>query len=317
MGEVFETTDLEVAERIPSSAYGTSLRIDPRGQRHGFRRVHSSLGPQVWFARTRFTMSCDFTSTPMGVLVIGQLRDGRLAYHSDGSERPLRPGDVCLAFQPDHPYTATFEDADMEAAFIDPALLSQVAEGEPGRARRPVRVTGYQPVSPQAARTWKATYAYIRDTVLATPATAGQPLLEANAARLLAAAAMTAFPNTALTDPTIEDRHDAPPATLRRAAVFIDEYAHEDITITDIAAAASVTIRAVQLAFRRHLDTTPTEYLRRVRLDHAHRDLRAADPARDSVAAVAYRWGFPSPSRFAAYYRAAYGVLPGDTLRRR
>jgi AraC-like DNA-binding protein len=46
-------------------------------------------------------------------------------------------------------------------------------------------------------------------------------------------------------------------------------------------------------------------------------ELIGADPARDSVTAVAYRWGFPSPSRFAAYYRAAYGVPPGDTLRRR
>jgi transcriptional regulator GlxA family with amidase domain len=75
-----------------------------------------------------------------------------------------------------------------------------------------------------------------------------------------------------------------------------------------------VTIRAVQLAFRWHRDTTPTDYLRRVRLDHAHHGLLAADPARDSVTAVAYRQG---PSRFAAYYRAAYGVPPGDTLRQR
>ena len=136
-------------------------------------------------------------------------------------------------------------------------------------------------------------------------------------ARLLAATVLTAFPNTALTDPAIEDRRDAHPATLRRAVAFIDEHAHTDVTTADIAAAAHVTIRAVQLAFRRHLDTTPTEYLRRVRLDHAHHDLLAADPTRDSVTATAYRWGFPSPSRFAAYYRAAYGVPPGETLRRR
>ena len=59
---------------------------------------------------------------------------------------------------------------------------------------------------------------------------------------------------------------------------FIEENAHADITVADIAAAASVTVRAIQLAFRRHLDTTPLEYLRRVRLGHAHRDLLAADP---------------------------------------
>jgi transcriptional regulator GlxA family with amidase domain len=163
----------------------------------------------------------------------------------------------------------------------------------------------------------RATYAYIRDTVLASRVTAGQPLLASSASQLLAAAALAAFPNNALTDPTIEDRRDAHPDTLRRAVAFIDEHAHTSITTADIAAAAHVTIRTVQLAFRRYLDTTPTEYLRRVRLDHARQDLLAADPARESVTAVAYRWGFPGPSRFAAYYRQAYGVLPGATLRQR
>jgi AraC-like DNA-binding protein len=55
----------------------------------------------------------------------------------------------------------------------------------------------------------------------------------------------------------------------------------------------------------------------RVRLDDAHHDLIAADPAHESVTTVAYRWGFPSPSRFAAYFRAVYDVLPGPTLRQR
>lgn len=85
---------------------------------------------------------------------------------------------------------------------------------------------------------------------------------------------------------------------------------------TDIAAAASVTTRSIQLAFQRHLETTPMAYLRRVRLDHAHRQLQAADPARDTVTAVARQWGFSSASRFAAHYRAAYGVPPSHALQR-
>jgi AraC-like DNA-binding protein len=54
--------------------------------------------------------------------------------------------------------------------------------------------------------------------------------------------------------------------------------------------------------------------LRRVRLERAHRDLQAADPARQTVTAIAYRWGFPSSSRFAAHYRQVYGVTPSRTL---
>jgi transcriptional regulator GlxA family with amidase domain len=141
------------------------------------------------------------------------------------------------------------------------------------------------------------------------------PLLIDCAAQTLAAATLAAFPNTALTEPTIEDRHDASSTTLRRAMAYIDTHAADEICLSDIADSAHVSVRAVQLAFRRHLDTTPMAYLRRVRLDHAHRALVAADPRHATVASVAARWGFANHSRFTAVYRETYGVLPRTTLR--
>ncbi|MFI7317109.1 helix-turn-helix domain-containing protein [Streptomyces venezuelae] len=59
------------------------------------------------------------------------------------------------------------------------------------------------------------------------------------------------------------------------------------------------------------------QYLRRVRLDRTHRELRLAEPTTQTVTSVAYRWGFFHPGRFAADYRAAYGEPPSHTLRRR
>jgi AraC-like DNA-binding protein len=59
---------------------------------------------------------------------------------------------------------------------------------------------------------------------------------------------------------------------------------------------------------------TPTEYLRRTRLERAHRDLLDGE---DSVTGIALRWGFPHLSRFADAYRRQYGVLPSDTRRTR
>jgi transcriptional regulator GlxA family with amidase domain len=68
--------------------------------------------------------------------------------------------------------------------------------------------------------------------------------------------------------------------------------------------------------FRRHLNTTPTAYLRQVRLARAHAGLLAATPGDgQTVTAIAERWGFPSASRFTARYREAYGVPPSRTLR--
>jgi transcriptional regulator GlxA family with amidase domain len=107
----------------------------------------------------------------------------------------------------------------------------------------------------------------------------------------------------------------AQPPLLRQAIAFIHDNADADIGLSEIAASVNVTPRSVQYMFRRHLGTTPLEYLRRVRLDRAHRDLQAADPSVDTVTAIAYRWGFAHAGRFSIAYREAFGMPPSSTLR--
>jgi AraC-like DNA-binding protein len=314
--EVIETTDIEVAEHILSGAY-TSLRLGGRGEPGRIRLATTALSPSVRIDHNTFTFELEVTGAPLDGLAFGHLRSGQAIYGSGGTERCYRPGDAFLAAQPDHPYRAKSAGAELHVAFIDPQLLDQLAEPEPGPAGQAIRFSGYAPISAQAARQWKEIYGYVSRTVFASPATAREPLIAGSAARLLAAAALSTFPNNAGTDPTIEDRHDSHAAILRRATVFIDEHAHTDLSLADVATAAHVTIRAIKLAFRRHLNLTPMEYVRRVRLEHAHRDLVRASPATGAtVSGIARRWGFPSASRFAALYRQAYGISPGQTLRR-
>ncbi|HEY4603128.1 MAG TPA: helix-turn-helix domain-containing protein [Blastococcus sp.] len=69
-------------------------------------------------------------------------------------------------------------------------------------------------------------------------------------------------------------------------------------------------------AFRRHRDVTPAEYARRARRERAHREFQAADPdGRDTVAAVAARWGFADTGRFATASARTYDQPPVTTLR--
>jgi AraC-like DNA-binding protein len=315
MSQVFETSDPHTAQRILRDASGGNIRIDAGHQRCAIRLDIAALTPAVRLDQISFSARLGLTASPLRVLVLCHIRSGGHAYSSEGSERAYGPGDVFLPVQPDRPCSARCTETDFSAAVIDPDLLSQVAATAPGRTQQPVRITSYDRLPPRDAALWRRTYAYVRDAVLGYPEAAAQPLVTASAARLLAATALAVFPNNALTEPTTRDRHDAHPDTLRRAVAFVDENARTDITVADIAGAAHVTIRAVQLAFRRHLGMTPLEYLRRVRLDHAHRDLIAADPASQTVTAIACRWGFPSPGRFASLYRQAYGVAPSHTLR--
>lgn len=288
-------------------------RIGYEGEQGDIRAVRRAVG-SVSMDRLSLGMDLNAEVRPMGTLVFGRVNAGSLGLRRGGAERWYGPGDVYLAGQPWQRRTVMARGGEHEQMVIDSAFISQVASQVPASEGRPVRFAGYEPVSPQAAALWKSTCDYARHTILASPGTADCPLLAGNAAQLIAATALAVFPNDALTNPVREGQHDSSPATLRRAVAFIDEHAHEDIAAADIAAAACVTIRSVQLAFRRHLDSTPMEYLRRVRLDHAHRQLVDADPEHESVTAVAYRWGFSSPSRFAAAYRKAYGVPPSRSL---
>lgn len=93
-------------------------------------------------------------------------------------------------------------------------------------------------------------------------------------------------------------------------------HAGEPMTVTRLAAAAGVGVRTLQEGFRRHLDTTPTAYLRRIRLEHVRAELEKADSQETTVSAIALRWGFTHFGDFARSYRMAYGERPSETLRK-
>jgi AraC-like DNA-binding protein len=314
MISVFETEDFDEAHAMLERTY-TRMRISVTGDKHHLRIAWADLGP-LSLHHLSFRMRFDADLTPPDLVSVAHCRSGRMSRQFGREQVHCGPGALFLptpAVQRQHVHV---EDLDGEYAFFQSGIFTQLADAAPGRRPRPIRFTGCRPVSAQAAATWRHTYDYVRVTIADTPQ-ANELLVAGSAVRLLAAVALSAFPNTALHEPTIEDRHDAHPANLRRAIAFIDENADQDIAPADIALAARITIRALQLAFRRHLDSTPTAYLRRVRLDHAHRELLIADPATTTVSAVAMRWGFATHSSFTAHYHATYGEPPSETLRRR
>lgn len=113
----------------------------------------------------------------------------------------------------------------------------------------------------------------------------------------------------------LDRRRAAPrPRHLRLAEGFIAAHLDQPITLEDVAGAAGISPRGLQLAFRAHRGTTPLGFWREARLARAHADLLAAPPG-TTVTAVALRWGFTHFGRFAELYRARYGLSPRDTLR--
>ena len=313
MAQLFETSDPEVASEIFRGQY-TAMRMRIQGRAPLLRLASTQVG-RARLDRATFRMALDGSADPLEAVHILHVRSGTVRYSIGGSEEIYGPGDTCFPIPPGPSWAASLQDVDSELVVLDPALLDETAGAQPG-AREQVRLLSDRPHSELAAAQLWRTAEGIRTIIDAVPEPESYALVINSAARTLAASVLTAFPHSAQREPMIEDRRDAHPAALRRAVSFIDGNAHTDITLTDIAAAAFVTARSVQLAFRRYLGCTPMDYLRRVRLDGAHRQLLAADPGRETVTAVAYRWGFSSASRFTIYYRRVYGVLPSHTLRR-
>ena len=108
----------------------------------------------------------------------------------------------------------------------------------------------------------------------------------------------------------------AAPAAVRRAEEFMRSKAENVLTVADIANAAGCSVRALQFAFRRFRGKSPTEALRRIRLELAYQAIMGLDGSA-SVWEVAARYGFSNPGRFAKQYLRAFGEYPSMTLRHR
>lgn len=174
-----------------------------------------------------------------------------------------------------------------------------------GDDHREFRSTGLMPHSAAAAQHWERMFAYVDQSLGSAGA---DPLLVAELERHALAVTLSAFPTTFSESLRRPAQRAGAPASVRRALAYIDANAHLAITIDDVAAASFISTRGLQYAFRRALDITPADALRRARLDGAHRDLRNGDGR--SVSEVARRWGFSNSSRFTAAYRDAYGAAP-------
>lgn len=290
---------------------GQTARLPPNGV---LRHETVDAGPFV-LCELEIPPGFSYVLEPLGTFVVAHVRAGRIVFGPDSDPRPATAGRLLLTGEPGSPRYGRSEGVSLRLTLVHPALVQRVlgVDDHPSRTP-PVRFTDWHPVSDAAAAQWNVTRTFVAGVARGPEEVASRLVLDA-AARSLAAALLATFPNTAVLEPQALDRRDAGSESLRRAVAYIESRPADDIGLADIAAAARVSPRAVQLAFRRHLGRTPTSYLRLVRLHHVRDELRAADPQTETVAAVARRWGFAHAGRFSAQYRDAFGESPSRTLR--
>ena len=99
---------------------------------------------------------------------------------------------------------------------------------------------------------------------------------------------------------------------VRRAVQYMREHLSEVITVGDVATAAGVTPRSLQLGFRAEFDMTPLQFLREERLRQARHFLLNGSSG-ERIGDICERVGFSHFGRFSVAYRKRYGECPGQT----
>ncbi|MEB4615844.1 GlxA family transcriptional regulator [Leucobacter sp. M11] len=106
----------------------------------------------------------------------------------------------------------------------------------------------------------------------------------------------------------LRNRPTAPTATLERVLGWLEEHAHRQLTLAEIAAAAGVSARTLNRRFAEETGMSPVRWLVGVRVRHAQELLETSDATVDRIAAQV---GFPSPSNLRAKFTEIVGVTPG------
>lgn len=240
-------------------------------------------------------------------------RSGRGNIAGGGDDLALEPGDAFLL-----PYGVATQfdmrNSGMDLVRLPLHYLSEIAEETHGLPPGGLAFHSMAPVTAQLGHLWHTTQTFLHRLM----ANAGETLpglLVDQYQRVAATTLLSAFPNTAMTAAHLPGPGRYRTPVIRRAIAYIDEHADEPVTVKQIADAVGISVRGLQAGFAR-LDTSPMDYLRRVRLAYAHQQLQAADPADGTtVAATAARWGFANPGRFTRAYTQLYGQSPAQTLR--
>jgi AraC-like DNA-binding protein len=303
----FHTTDSDAAKRFFDSAYTPGWRISTLTNGSAITHRRFEADPvTVDEVVVKGRVGCEIR--PAGSVLVIQPRSGLLATAGDDAFRL----DTAVIAAADMPCVLRADNARFHIVSMDVRLLGKVAADINGPLPQQIQFLDCRPRSDLVARAWLRALDYVVASFDSAD-TAQQPLVVAAAGHLLAAAALECFSSNVNSDYALLSSASVPPV-LKSAVSFIRRHAGHGIGVNDVATAVRLTPRAVQYLFRQHLDTTPTEFLRRVRLHHAHQDLTNSERCTNTVSEVAQRWGFAHTGRFAALYRLTYGQSPHTTL---
>jgi AraC family transcriptional regulator len=144
-----------------------------------------------------------------------------------------------------------------------------------------------------------------------SPTTAGRMLVETSSL-LLAARLAHAHAETELIRLPILTPHRLDDVRLRRVLAYVEEHLAEDITVTDLANVACLSIFHFTRAFAATMGVPPHRYVSQRRLETARAMIATG---RASLSEIAFECRFSSQSSFTRAFRRAMGMTPAEYRR--
>jgi AraC-like DNA-binding protein len=313
-GTEFHTTDPVEAFRHLSEAlsrHKTPLPRDVSAINVFYRHIEI---PGLSIYRLRYGAPIKLELSPPDNHYILQLtlRGSTAACFEGGVELVSNPGDF-IVVNPGKAFTKIWEaEADQLMIRISAAAVERVVGVDEGyQACRHVR---FEPQTVSLEKT-PTLFGYIRmlcedlDTggcMLATPHAAKSVVTS------IASLMVHSLPNNR-NDRSRRLQSPAVPYYVQRAVNYIQAHYEQDLTLDRIAAASSVSVRALERGFKKFRSQTPMEYLRSVRLDAARQKLLQTHVTSRTVTAIAEACGFRHLGRFSRAYATRFGELPSET----
>jgi len=268
-----------------------------------------------------------FHSTNLRVRTRTSVRKGLLAYVTFGPQAkgtvngvPVRPGMMLLA------------EPDSEARFVTDAGWESITFLLPPQdisAHLAARQRESEFRLPHGVETLQANEERVRslfdwgkrlvDTAARQPALFNEHRKERLAAQVELLETLLA--SLGVADDFEPTRSDQTRQAYSRIVKIAEDYAlshaGDHLHVTDLCSVAAVSERTLEYAFKEVMGITPVAYLIRLRLHRVRKALLAASHGSTTVSAEALDWGFWHFGEFSRAYKACFGELPSDTLRRK
>jgi len=207
------------------------------------------------------------------------------------------------------------EPTQMLGLKIPAALMHQELEALLGRSpRQPLEFEGSFDLTSHRGKEWRSAVDLLVASLRSPDSLLSTPLVARAAVQYAVRGLLLSAPNN-FSEELAGAVETVGSASVRRAVDFMEANAHLPLTLESVAADACVSPRALQQGFGAHLDSTPMEHLRGIRLRKVRSELLSGT-ASTRINEVAARWGFPHAGRFAIRYAKTFGEHPSQTLKR-